>query len=113
MWSGAPSRAAARHHHDHHHSMEDAMTGEVLTPTSPRWDEFCGQLSVAVLSAGCKHGFDHARRIMDAMGAINIPESLSYFRQHGGFCDIEILLNVMCDNVTEAEFQAFERRDPP
>ena len=48
---------------------------EILTPTSPRWNEFLGQLSVAVLLAGCKPGFDYAERIMDAMGAINIPEA--------------------------------------
>ena len=74
---------------------------EILTPTSPRWNEFLGQLSVAVLLAGCKPGFDYAERIMDAMGAINIPESLTYFQQHGGYCDIEILLNVMDDETTE------------
>jgi hypothetical protein len=74
---------------------------EILTPTSPRWNEFLSQLSVAVLSAGCKHDFNHAKRLMGAMSAINIPESLSYFRERGGYCDVEILLNVMGDETSE------------
>jgi hypothetical protein len=74
---------------------------EILTPTSSRWNEFLGQLSAAVLSAGCNYGFEHAERIMGAMGAVNVPGSLSYFKQHGGYCDVEILLNVMGDETTE------------
>jgi hypothetical protein len=76
---------------------------EILTPTSPRWNEFLGQLSEAVLSAGCKDDFAHAKRIMGEMGAVNIPGSLSYFKQHGGYCDVEILLNVMGNETTKEE----------
>lgn len=69
---------------------------ETMTPVSPRWHTFCGELSAAVLSLGCKHDFSHAKRIMNKMGGIDVPASLAFFKQHGGYCDDEILLNVMC-----------------
>jgi hypothetical protein len=28
------------------------------------------------------------------MGGINVEASLAYFKDHGGYCDCEILLNV-------------------
>jgi hypothetical protein len=31
---------------------------------------------------------------MSEMGGVDIPASLEYFEEHGGYCDCEILLNV-------------------
>lgn len=39
-----------------------------------------------------------AERIMAAMGGIDIPASVAFFRSRGGFCDCEILLNIVCDD---------------
>jgi hypothetical protein len=36
----------------------------------------------------------HARTVMEDMGKIDIEGSVAYFRDHGGYCDCEILLNV-------------------
>jgi hypothetical protein len=75
---------------------------EILTPESPRWEEFCDALDAAVYTTGCKGDrgqskgkpHQHARKIMVEMGDVDIDKSLAFFEAHGGFCDCEILLNV-------------------
>jgi hypothetical protein len=43
----------------------------------------------------CSSGPDYklAKRILKAMG-FDVEKSISYFREHGGYCDCEILFNV-------------------
>jgi hypothetical protein len=69
---------------------------EVLTPESARWDEFAVALEVALMEHGCTADTDrrNAKRVMTAMGGIDIPKSLAFFESRGGYCDCEILLNV-------------------
>ena len=67
---------------------------ETLTLQHPRWNAFAREL-VEVLSKRCHHDHRHAERIMTSMGNINIPASIEYFASRGGFCDCEILLNVL------------------
>ena len=69
---------------------------KTLTLQHPRWNEFAGDLSQAVLAKCCRHNHQHAVRIMAAMGNIDIPASIKYFASRGGFCDCEILFNVAC-----------------
>jgi hypothetical protein len=76
---------------------------EILTPESPRWDLFTDSLDVlgsmkgcdgdeSQAAPGCVHR--HAKAVMTAMGGIDIEKTLDYFKDHGGYCDCEILLNV-------------------
>jgi hypothetical protein len=75
---------------------------EILTPSSGRWGTFTEALDHAVQVSGCdgsepgtgpiKHR--HAKRIMAAMGNVDVPGSIAYFEAHGGYCDCEILMNV-------------------
>jgi hypothetical protein len=78
---------------------------EILTPNSPRWDEFADALFEATLVPGkpdswvCdgdrgEHVFRYAKAVMTDMGDVDIERSLAFFREHGGYCDCEILLNV-------------------
>lgn len=87
---------------------EELSQGEVMTPAHPRWDEFCDRLdgeegcnfhkdaATGETVWTCKGGTDKsfATAILASMGGINVPASLEYFEQHGGYCDCEILLNV-------------------
>jgi Protein of unknown function (DUF2695) len=76
---------------------------EILTPASPRWDEFVAALDAVLeqppycdgdyIQAGDKV-HRHAKRIMANMGGINIAGSLAFFASKGGHCDCEILLNL-------------------
>jgi hypothetical protein len=36
----------------------------------------------------------YSKQVMNEMGNIDIPASLAFFKDHGGFCDCEILFNV-------------------
>jgi hypothetical protein len=42
----------------------------------------------------CEHDHRYATKIMTEMGDIDIPASIAYFEEHGGYCDCEIGFNV-------------------
>jgi Protein of unknown function (DUF2695) len=83
---------------------------EVLTPESPRWDEFANALfevtripgdPEAWLCDGDGNGesnpylvYRYAKKVMTDMGNVDIPGTLAFFQAHGGYCDCEILFNV-------------------
>ena len=72
---------------------------EVLTPESPRWEQFTGLLESTGSVWGCDgdagdHVHRHAKAVMAAMGGIDIEATLAFFESRGGYCDCEILLNV-------------------
>jgi Protein of unknown function (DUF2695) len=64
---------------------------EVLTTESNRWDEFADRL---LADGRCDGDHRYAKQIMNEMGNIDIPASIEFFEEHGGYCDCEILLNV-------------------
>jgi hypothetical protein len=72
-----------------------------MTPEHPRWEEFCERLDAALEGSpagcnGCGHpaGHEAARSILATMDDVDVAASLAYFREHGGHCDCEILLNL-------------------
>jgi Protein of unknown function (DUF2695) len=72
---------------------------ELMTTENPRWNEFADALDQMGAKFGCdgdhrRYVHRHARTVMEDMGKIDIEGSLAYFRDHGGYCDCEILLNV-------------------
>jgi hypothetical protein len=82
------------------------MTPEILTPKSARWSVFVRSLGNTLTdglpegtwrcgndgSGGSKHRY--AETVMTELGGIDIAGTLEFFRQNGGGCDCEILLNV-------------------
>lgn len=77
------------------------MAHEILTPDSPRWDEFANALSAIGRCDGDGTGESnpglvhrYAKVVMTNMGNVDIAGSLAFFKEHGGYCDCEILLNV-------------------
>jgi len=81
---------------------------EIMTKGHPRWDEFCKRLKG---SEGCNFRYDEngkliwncgggedksfAIKILETMPEIDIQRSIEYFETSGGWCDCEIILNVM------------------
>jgi hypothetical protein len=79
----------------------------VLTDTHVRWLEFRERLEgpegcnfsqadledINSLQWTCYHDVRFAREILKDM-EMDVEESLEFFREHGGFCDCEILFNV-------------------
>jgi hypothetical protein len=82
------------------------MTLEILTHKSSRWNLFVALLGNTLTdglpegtwrcgndgSGGSEHRY--AEAVMAELGGIDIAGTLEFFRQHGGGCDCEILLNV-------------------
>jgi hypothetical protein len=69
---------------------------EVMTPESPRWNEFADALYDAQAWKACGGAkLPRARAVMRSMGGIDIRKSLAFFREHGGWCDCDL-----CDFVT-------------
>lgn len=77
---------------------------DVMTPKHPRWKEFLTRLEgpegcnfrKTVFDKtiwNCDHTHKRATKILRAMGC-DVPTSLSFFREHGGYCDCEVLFNV-------------------
>ena len=66
------------------------MKKEVLTPSHKYWKALCFRLS----QSQCKHDFRNTEKILKSLPNIDVEESLNLYRELGGFCDCEILLNV-------------------
>jgi hypothetical protein len=79
------------------------MSALILTPDNHRWPEFMHKLGEALFAerdeddrrtSRCEHDHRFATKIMTEMGDIDIPASIAYFEEHGGYCDCEIGFNV-------------------
>lgn len=82
---------------------------DVMTPKHPRWNEFCTRLEgpegcafveqepgnpkSVTWKCSSRPNFELATPILKAMG-VDVESSIAYFREHGGYCDCEILFNV-------------------
>jgi Protein of unknown function (DUF2695) len=77
---------------------------EIMTPESPRWEEFAEALYVGLnwkegetpegTTLKCYRDHRFAKAVMTCMGSIDIEKSLAFFKGHGGHCDCMILMNV-------------------
>ncbi len=81
------------------------MSDEILTPQSPRWDEFAEALAEALSVPGRPEAwrcdgargdlrYRYAKQVMADMGNVDVEGTLAYFAANGGACCCEILLNV-------------------
>ena len=89
------------------------MALEILTPKRPRWSLFVRLLGDTMTdglpegtwrcgdddSGGSKHRY--AEAVLTELGGIDIDGTLAFFRQHGGYCDCEILFNVDCPELDD------------
>jgi len=85
------------------------MPSDVMTVDHPRWNEFCvrlegpegcnfveekpGDPKSITWKCSSKPDFELATPILKSMG-MDVEKSIAYFREHGGYCDCEILFNV-------------------
>jgi len=80
---------------------------DIMTPQYPRWTEFIERLGgpegcdfkeneEGETTWCCAGGRDKAlaEAILTAMGDIDVVASLTYFEEHGGHCNCEILFNI-------------------
>jgi hypothetical protein len=72
---------------------------KTMGPTHPDWTAFCGALDARLKqgksSWNCQHDLRHTKDLLaNEWPLIDAEETLEIFREHHGFCDCEILLNV-------------------
>jgi hypothetical protein len=83
----------------------------IMSPNHPDWGVFCDMLFDSLghdLPGYCGHNHENARAILKRFPGVDIKGSLDHFRDHGGFCDCEILFNVDPDeDVDHLEFLRF------
>lgn len=73
---------------------EESMSNQVvMTNGHPQWSEFIGRLSRVAGQCDSKT-LSHSSAILQTMGGFDVEKSLEFFRQHGGYCDCEVLMNV-------------------
>jgi Protein of unknown function (DUF2695) len=89
--------------------MNDDPNAGVLRPDAgdPEWEGFYEDLFRLCRSEGCHHGEDgedarHARRLLEERG-YDADASLALYRESGGYCDLEVLLNTLEAAVAAAE----------
>lgn len=86
------------------------MKGRLMTPEHPEWDDFMEMLidqlvedsgielvddiTIEHMTKGCDHTLEKSRAAMMLIEDANIKESLEYFKDKGGCCDCEVVLNV-------------------
>lgn len=84
-----------------------------MTPQHPLWEEFVRRLEgpkgcnfkkdkKGKVTWTCKGGTDKSKAkailesmVRESMANIDVEKSLAYFEEHGGYCDCEILFNVL------------------
>lgn len=78
---------------------------QIMTPEHPRWIEFYNHLSEMVYDSGCEHTHNAAEVALKSFGFApeEIEASVRYFREHGGHCSCEVLLNVGADSTPVEE----------
>ncbi len=72
----------------------DAERIRIMSPTHPRWSEFAARLR-ELQPARCDHTFQRTRRVLEEIEGADVEKSLEYFESEGGFCDCEVILNVV------------------
>lgn len=64
----------------------------ILSPEDPRWEDFVEHMEVR---ANCDHTTQHAETFLRKEKDMDVEGTLDYFKSRGGYCDCEILLNVI------------------
>jgi hypothetical protein len=68
---------------------------QVMNRQHPRWNEFAEKLCGTTPLEGCNHTTQDAEAVLVAMGGLDVDASLAYMRSKGGYCDCEIIMNVI------------------
>jgi hypothetical protein len=77
----------------------DLLLLDQPNPYQAIWDHFIEQLIERIKETPCDNDFTQAREVLEEMNKrgenINIEETLADMEAHGGYCDCEILMNVV------------------
>jgi len=71
------------------------MFKKIMNPNHERWDEFVTEMLKRF--EFCDHTHRTTQAILQEMQGIDVDGTLKVFEIMGGYCDCEVILNVMCD----------------
>ena len=66
---------------------------DIITPQHSRWNEFVEALEHMICWVCGGTDKPLTTRILEEMGGFDVPGSLAFFEERGGYCDCEIILN--------------------
>ena len=66
----------------------------LMDSAHPSWQEFCARLR-ALEPARCDHTMRVTRRVLETLEGVEVEGSLEAFEAQGGYCDCEVVLNVI------------------
>lgn len=72
----------------------NSNTAQPMTLDHPRWLDFCVKMQELDPKGGCHCTTDHAFDVLNILG-VPVEPSLEYLRKQGGYCDCEIIMNVI------------------
>ena len=68
------------------------MKQKIMNPENPDWPAFCVGMREM---KSCDHSLDFTIETLNAFPGLDIEGSLDFFREHGGHCDCEVVMNVI------------------
>lgn len=71
----------------------------LMTPEHPNWEEFSNRLDELLSDNGCCHDHSACRRALHDMGSceMEIIGCVKWFCENHGYCDCEVMMNVVCE----------------
>lgn len=67
----------------------------IMSPDHPLWDDFIERLDAVADLCDSTSDKPLARAILETIPDIDIEATFAFFEDYGGYCDCEILLNVV------------------
>lgn len=90
------AEAARRRREQVFAQLGEAAETTIMTMFNPRWPEFLEKLGSTISAEKCDSStLRLSVRLLRSMDGIDVEKSLAFFRANGGYCDCEVLLNVM------------------
>jgi hypothetical protein len=72
---------------------------EIMTMAHPMWESFTESIDTLLESRKCDNKLSFATELLVDMRRFDVDASLDWLENHGGYCDCEVLMNVVCGEV--------------
>jgi hypothetical protein len=73
------------------------LTKEIMDPNHEIWEDFVWEMFQR--HEVCSHNHETDRGVLQEMQGIEVDRTLEFFESEGGFCDCEVLLNLVAGNM--------------
>jgi Protein of unknown function (DUF2695) len=74
---------------------EGEINAQTMTTGHPMWDRFADSIVTLLEAQECDNTLTISRELLVDMRIFDVDGSIEWLQDHGGFCDCEVLLNVV------------------